>query len=274
MVICYIFKEMTLDKFESTDVLSSGHDPTAPFFFRPGSASGGGALGVLLVHGYLTSPAEMRPLGEYLAAEGMTVLGIRLRGHATVPQALDDVPWEAWAEDVRAGLARLRETCARVSVAGLSLGGALALYVASQRSPARVVAMATPDHEVVRRIPVRWIDRVARVIPALPKLGSDVRDPAGRRARFTYDQVRLKSVVELVEFLDGMDGVLPHIDTPTLLIHARQDRVVPPASAERIAQQLGGPVKLRWLARGGHPLLDDYDRHIAFVATRNWLLGK
>ena len=272
MVICYIFKEMTQDKRESTDVLSSGHDPTAPFFFP------GGALGVLLIHGYLTSPAEMRPLGEYLAAEGMTVLGIRLRGHATVPQALDDVPWEAWAEDVRAGLARLREVCSRVSITGLSLGGALALYAAARHPLARVVAMATPDHNVVHRIPVRWIDRVARVIPALPKLGSDVRNPAGlgsasgQRARFTYDQVRLKSVVELVEFLDGMDVVLPHVHAPTLLIHARQDRVVPPASAERIAQRLGGPVKLHWLARGGHPLLDDYDRHKAFVATRDWLL--
>jgi carboxylesterase len=259
---------MIRDKDERTDVLSDGRVATAPFFFP------GGKRGVLLIHGYLTSPAEMRPLGEYLAAEGMTVLGIRLRGHATRPQALDDVPWEAWVANVRGGLARLREVCPWVSVAGLSLGGALALYVAAQASPARVVAMATPDFNVVRRMPMRWLERVARLIPALPKLGSDVRDPAGRRARCTYHQIRLKSVLELVEFLMGTDVMLPYVHAPTLLIHARQDRVVPPASAERIAQRLGGPVALHWLARGGHPLLDDYDRHIAFAATRDWLLGK
>jgi carboxylesterase len=259
---------MIEDRNERSDGLFDGRDSsvTAPFFFP------GGSLGVLLVHGYLTSPAEMRPLGEYLAAAGITVLGIRLRGHATYPRALDDVPWEAWVADVRAGLARLREDCARVSIAGLSLGGALALYAAAQRPLARVVAMATPDQNVVHWIPVRWVERLARVIPALPKWGSDVQDPVGRRGRFTYHQFRLKSVVELVEFLTGMEVVLPYVHAPTLLIHARHDHVVPPVTAERIAQRLKGPVKLRWLARGGHPLLDDYDRHIAFAATRDWLL--
>ena len=46
-------------------------------FFLPGT--NGGA--VLLIHGYTGTPAEMRPLGDYLQQLGYTVLGVRLAGH-------------------------------------------------------------------------------------------------------------------------------------------------------------------------------------------------
>ena len=49
-------------------------------FFLPG-----GSTGCLLIHGFTASPQEMRRLGEHLAGEGHTVLGLRLPGHASTP---------------------------------------------------------------------------------------------------------------------------------------------------------------------------------------------
>jgi esterase/lipase len=43
-----------------------------PFTFE------GGPVGCLLVHGFSGSPPEMRPMGEFLAGKGLTVLGVRL----------------------------------------------------------------------------------------------------------------------------------------------------------------------------------------------------
>ncbi|HAI32163.1 MAG TPA: hypothetical protein DCM48_22015, partial [Thalassospira sp.] len=43
------------------------------------------ACGVLLVHGFLASPAELRELGEKFAAMGHAVMGVRLAGHGTSP---------------------------------------------------------------------------------------------------------------------------------------------------------------------------------------------
>jgi carboxylesterase len=45
---------------------------TEPFFF-PGNDTG-----CLLIHGFTGAPTEMRPLGEFLAGKGYTVLGVRL----------------------------------------------------------------------------------------------------------------------------------------------------------------------------------------------------
>jgi len=46
--------------------------------------------GVVLVHGLLASPAEMRPIGERLHAAGFHVIGVRVKGHGTSPWDLRD----------------------------------------------------------------------------------------------------------------------------------------------------------------------------------------
>jgi carboxylesterase len=65
--------------------------PESEPFFLPGEATG-----CLLLHGFSAMPGEMRPLGEYLAETGFTVLGIRLTGHATHPNDLEQTRWIDW----------------------------------------------------------------------------------------------------------------------------------------------------------------------------------
>ncbi|MGH2829570.1 MAG: alpha/beta hydrolase, partial [Actinomycetota bacterium] len=63
----------------------------------------GGTTGVLLVHGYTGTPQGLREWGEYLAAQGHTVLCPRLPGHGTQPKDLHAVGWRDFiAEEERA----------------------------------------------------------------------------------------------------------------------------------------------------------------------------
>ena len=73
----------------------------SPFFIQPAQASG---FGVLLIHGLLASPAELRDYGRYLVKQGYTVLGIRLKGHGTSPYALREQSWEDWYGCVQRGV--------------------------------------------------------------------------------------------------------------------------------------------------------------------------
>lgn len=237
---------------------------TQPFFFP------GGEPGVLLVHGYLTSPKEMRPLGEYLAASGMTVSGICLRGHGTRPEDLVDIPWLAWAEDVRQGLERLRGECERVCVAGLSLGAALVLYAAAREPVARVVAFSAPDSVLARHSPLRFARFLSRWITFLPKVGSDIRDSEVRRQRFTYNRIPLWNAAQVYAFLCALDAQIPRVTVPTLLVNARHDRVIPSRATRRIASSLRCPRRVVWLERGGHTVVLDYAREAAWQAAREW----
>ncbi|MBN2003596.1 MAG: alpha/beta fold hydrolase [Anaerolineae bacterium] len=235
-------------------------------FFLPG-----GEQGILLVHGFLTSPGEMRGLGDHLAAAGMTVLGLRLRGHGTKPEDLAGVRWQDWVADVQQGLARLRQSCARIGLVGLSLGGALALYSAAHEPVERVAVCSTPDTTGVQSSILAGASLASRWIRFLPKIGSDVRDPAARRAHFTYRRIPLAAVAEIPPLLRAMQSALPRVRVPVLLVQARRDQVIPRRSAAGIAARLGGPSQIFYVPRGGHTVLVDYDREQVFRAIAQWL---
>ncbi|MCH8176932.1 MAG: alpha/beta hydrolase, partial [Proteobacteria bacterium] len=70
------------------------------FFLKSPSDS---ASAVLLIHGFLSSPAEMRSLGDRLHRQGHHVLGVRLKGHGTSPWDLRDRNWQDWQASVAPG---------------------------------------------------------------------------------------------------------------------------------------------------------------------------
>ncbi|MCF2435802.1 alpha/beta fold hydrolase [Streptomyces thinghirensis] len=85
----------------------------------------GGEVGVLLCHGFTGSPQSLRPWAQYLAARGLTVALPLLPGHGTRWQDMQVTGWQDWYAEVDRELRALRERCASVFVAGLSMGGAL-----------------------------------------------------------------------------------------------------------------------------------------------------
>jgi carboxylesterase len=60
----------------------------------------GAGVSALLVHGLTGTPYEMRYLGERLAARGVRVRGVKLAGHAGLPEELGPVSYDNWYESV------------------------------------------------------------------------------------------------------------------------------------------------------------------------------
>jgi carboxylesterase len=99
---------------------------------------------VLLSHGFTGSPASVRGWADHLAAEGFSVRLPLLPGHGTSWQELARVPWRAWYKAYEVAYDELSESTDRIVAAGLSMGGALALRLASlRRCPAW--SSSTPD---------------------------------------------------------------------------------------------------------------------------------
>ena len=250
-------------------MLASGLGDSAPFWF-----SGNNDVGVLCIHGFTGTPFEVRHLGRRLNEGGFTVSGPALPGHTTSIDELDQTTWRDWYGRVEQSFDELRARCARVAVVGQSLGGLLALYLAAQRGAemTSVSALATPLWLFPLARAAVWATRpgrplagrVGRAVQALPKLGgSDVRDREMQRQNPCYRAVPVRALHQLVAFMGEVEGSLPRVRVPTLVIHGRNDHTAPFACSQRIATTVGAEiVKHRELARSFHLIAVDVERDL------------
>ncbi len=244
---------------------------TEPFFF-PGDRS---RAGVLLIHGFTGTPKEMRWMGEYLHAQGYSCLGIRLAGHAT---CLDDMirsRWTDWTASVEDGYHLLRGVTDRVVLAGLSMGGVLALLMSTRLEVAAVIAMAAPY-----RLPTSYTPRQIRLYSYIRRYmpkgdgepGADWFDKQAYADHVSYPLHPIRSIAELQALLGEMRSALPQVTVPTLLIYSRQDPVVLPESGPSIFEQVGARDKeLLWVSQSGHVVTRDAARGEVFEAAVTFL---
>ena len=92
----------------------------------------GGPHGALVLHGFTGNPGSVRGLAEALAAAGFAVELPRLPGHGTVMDDILDCGWDDWAAAADDAYERLAGRCDGVVLAGLSMGGTLACWVAAR----------------------------------------------------------------------------------------------------------------------------------------------
>ena len=105
----------------------------------------GGPTGVLLMHGYTATTAEVRPLARILNQQGYTVAGPLLPGHNTRPEDANRYHWRDWVRSVEESYLRLAAHCERVISGGESMGALLALCLASEHPEViAILAYAAP----------------------------------------------------------------------------------------------------------------------------------
>jgi carboxylesterase len=243
--------------------------PTVEPFFYPGDQTG-----CLLVHGFTGTPKEMHWLGEYLADQGHTVLGVRLAGHATEPKDMLRVHWEDWVASVEDGWHMLSKCTDRVVVMGLSMGGVLALIFASHYPVTGVVAMSTPyTLPPDPRLP--YIKILSYLQPTVPKGPPDWRDPEVIQQHVDYPDYPTRAIVELRDLLVEMRSALPGVKAPILLIYSKGDLSVKPEGRhmEQIYDSLGSHDKqVLWVENSGHVVTEDAEREQVFQSIANFVV--
>lgn len=102
--------------------------------------------GIVLVHGYMAAPEEMRQLAEFLYERGYTVYCVRLRGHGTSPEDLATRSWEEWYESVNRGYIVVKNSVKKVFMCGFSTGAGLTLLhiTNKQQALAGAIAISAP----------------------------------------------------------------------------------------------------------------------------------
>jgi len=244
-------------------------------------------VGVLCLHGFTGSPAELRPLGEYLADRGLAVEGPLLPKHGGMPHELKGATWRSWVGAAHDALNELAGRCQRVFIAGLSMGGLIALHLAAsecyraacngQPSPLRgIVVMAAPS--AVNDARTRLVRFARYFVPYYyplkganfddPKFRADILqrmgandaglnldDPRVRKQIVEGVRIPVAAIHELLELNRLVMRELPRVTTAALFIQGRKDRVIAPDSADVIAARVGTKDKrVIWYENSAHEL--------------------
>ena len=226
-------------------------------------ALGEGPDACLLLHGLTGSPAEMRPIGEALAAAGFRAAGPLLPGHGTTPEDLYVTTRFDLLRAAESALLSLKGA-RRVFLCGLSVGGLLAIHLAA-RSWAReglpeiaAIALLAPAIEFAG---ATWLfANVLGRLPALPFiLRKGGRDLAGLDAPAgvdgSYGAIPLRWAGELRALSGQARALAPRIRAPALLLHGALDRTVSPDGSRKLSRMLASAqVDVRVLPRSGHVL--------------------
>lgn len=196
----------------------------------------GRRVGVLLSHGFTGSPASMRPWGEHLAELGYAVSVPLLPGHGTRWEDLNTTGWEEWTAALEEAYADLAASCDRVVVGGLSMGGALALWLASRHPEIAGVMLVNPAVASTNRqllaLPV-----LKHLVPSLAAIGDDIKKEGVSEG--AYDRTPLRALASFVGSWKPLRAALPEVRQPLLLFRAVEDHVVDPSSARIILSGVG-----------------------------------
>ncbi len=241
---------MDLEHFElDYERYGDAEESKHPSIGRPFLLKGGTEVGILLCHGYLAAPEEMRPLGDFLHQAGYTVYGARLQGFGTSPEQLLDVTWDDWMISFNRAYAVLRNRCSKIILGGFSAGALLVLLNAARKKDAvsGIFCIDTPLILMERR--------VCSLIPAAQswnRFAEKLHLPMGIREEIinesetpdiNYPRHYMQSVQQLCRLIAECRNHLKEVEAPCLVIHGSDDPVADPESAQVVFDTIGSEVK-------------------------------
>jgi carboxylesterase len=202
---------------------------------KPGAepfAADGGAVGVLLIHGFTGSPASMTPWARHLHDAGFTVRVPRLPGHGTRWQEMNITTWQDWYAEAERSFRELSGQCSTVFVMGLSMGGSLTLRLAEMKGDAiRGIVLVNPAVHSER--PDRFVlPFIKHVIGGFPGISNDIKKPG--QDEVAYDKIPLKAAHSLTHLWAAVKADIGRVTQPLLLFRSAEDHVVEASNAEWI----------------------------------------
>jgi carboxylesterase len=231
-------------------------DPVLPGR-EPFSATGG-PHGALVLHGFTGSPHSVRPIAEALAAAGFTVELPLLPGHGTSVTDMLRTGWADWSAAADSAYRSLAARCDRMIVAGLSMGGTLACWLAARHPEVAGLVCINPAVEPPAESFIELLDgMLASGGETMPAIGSDIAKPGVEE--LAYDATPIEPLKSLMAAVVELEKQLGEIAAPLLLFTSPQDHVVPPTASDLLAARVSGPVERVTCERSYHVATLDYD---------------
>lgn len=204
----------------------------APFLFSyPHRTS----IGLLLIHGLTASPWEVVEIGRRAYEKGFNAYGVRLAGHGTTLEDLDQRVYQDWIQSGLEGVDLIRHFADKIVICGLSMGGLTALYLAEAKKCDAVISLSAPLYlktSLKLFISIFKYFRKYQFRPLRPGLED-----------FYYPKHSFHALQETIKLGRDVEANLYKISQPILVMQSKMDIRVDPKSGFTIEQRVLSKIK-------------------------------
>lgn len=245
------------------------HDVGRPLFLHGYRNSG-----VLLVHSYLSLPAEVELLARKLRRNGFSVYCVRLPGHGTSPADLATRSYQEWVEAVENGYALMSSVCKDVVVGGVGTGASLCLDLAARVPEIKGVFAVSPPFALknysTNFMPGR--DVWQRLVAKVKRGETDQRylNFSSGNSHINYTENPVDGIRQVGEFLTSISKCYENIKQEVFVLQSVLNPVVEPQGSQELFDKIGSPNKEYCLVSSDNHILvsgDGEDRVIRKIVS-------
>jgi len=165
---------------------------------------------------------------------------------------------------------RLKESCAKVFVCGLSMGGTLALRLAQTRGADVAGLILVNPAVIMLRWDARFLPVLGRLVPSVAAIGDDIAKPGVIEGAYARTPVRAAASLRAFQAVVRRD--LGRVAQPLLLFHSAEDHVVEPVNSQMVLTGVGSAdVTEVVLTRSYHVATLDHDAPVIFKGTEAFI---
>ena len=237
---------------------------TEPIFINKKSK-----IGILMIHGFTSTPDQFKELADFLAGKGFSVLAPIIAGHVTSPKDLEKTTPEDWKKSVKDGYLKLNKICPEIFIIGNSFGSNLGFWLVKEfnNEPIAIVSLGAP-------IFLRWQKWILCRLYTYGFIQKYYRKP--RRIyrtdytdfddEVTYPIMPTKSLRDFFNFI--RNETIPNLDKikiPIFVGQSDSDNVVKFKSATHIYEQVRSEFKrIYWFPGKSHMIMSYQKRDQLF----------
>ena len=246
--------------------MSKIRERAKPFFYEAGDKL------VILVHGFSSTPDDMRDLAKFLVSKGYSAKAILLAGHGTTNwQDLERTSYYDWWKSLQDEVLTASQKYRKIYLIGYSFGANLAFDIAA-RYPDKIDGIISLGISVYlkREILIRRF-----LLPIFHFLFQRYRKSYIKSSFLqeylesgSYLFIPTKSIYDFYNFIKFYTKKeLSRVQAPSLIIHSRDDAVTNPRSSEYVHARIGSPKKELMI-------LDEMNHNPISSQRKNLIFGK
>jgi len=240
-------------------------------------------VGIVLSHGFSSSPNEVYYLARKLNNMGYFVYMNRVKAHSITPKYLSLSTYEQWSDSYNIGYAILSQMCEHIVLGGFSMGGLLAMYSESKKVYKNkilgIVAIAPALKLKDIRINEQLLDTAVFVSDLISELNSkalsiDYVDNTPEYPDFNYNKIYISSLRQLSLLEGECKKVLPKITSPILVIINSDDPIVSKKSAKIIMDNVSSEkIMIYSLRHKKHIIINNSKKLEVFEVVNSFIGG-